>query len=287
MSKMSLAFNEANLAIIGLYDTVYDMYIDLQAIYNSAIAQLDTSTLSFPDKADDACRSQVRQVLDVFLSSYTSFFSRDYEKLHINAYGLNGFSMLEVKHGARALQVTVSNITFHSFLEELLMVVVRTIAQRRNRQHPGSEMDLIFEEVNEYIDTLVAQYRKRIPVTPANRTINEDNQLFVYSQFSLISCNQKKHTIVSDTFCAEKLDSSGFYNLPIHRCTICGRKFVGKYTLDYYQREFGKIHATQQKDWTTDCPSAFAALCPESHRVPNKNSFRPISRIAGMPEMTR
>lgn len=264
MSKTTLAFNEANLAIMGLYDAVYDIYVDIHTIYSSAIEQLDTSTLSFPDKADDACRSQVRQVLESFLSSHTSFFSRDYEKLHINAYGLKGFSMFEAKHGTRALQVIISDITFHSFLEALFMVVVRTIAQRRNRQCPDNEIDSIFGEVNQHINSLAAQYRKRIPVTQANSIYREDNQLFVYSQFSLISCNQKKHTIVSDTFCAEKLNSTGFYHLPIHRCATCGRKFVGKYTLDFYQKEFGKIRVAAQKDLTTDNPSAFEGLKAES-----------------------
>lgn len=264
MIKTALALNEANLAIMGLYDTVYDMYTNLQEIYDSAIENLDTSTMSFSDKADEACRSQVRQVLESFLSSHTSFFSRDYERLHINTYGLKSFSMLETTRGARALQVTVRGITFHSFLEELYMVVVRIIAQRRNRQYPGNEIDVVFKEVNQYIDSLAAQYRKRIPVTPANRTVSEDNHLFVYSQFSLISCNQKKHTIVSDTFCAEKLDGSGFYGLPIHRCVTCGRKFVGKYTLDFYQREFGEIRVSMHKDLTTNNPSAFECLKPES-----------------------
>ena len=264
MSKRSLAFNEANLAIMGLYDTVYNMYIDLQAIYNSAIKQLDTSTLSFPSKADDACRSQVRQVLEGFLSSHTSFFSRDYDKLHINAYGLNGFSILDVRHGNQPLQITVRFITFHSFLEELFGIVVRVLALRRNRQNPYVEFDSIYEEVNLHIDSLAAQYRKRIVATPANKKVSEDNYLFVYSQFSLLSCNQKKHTIVSDTFCAEKLDGTGFYNLPIHRCATCGRKFIGKYTLDFYQKEFGKIRAAVQKDQTTDNPSAFEGLKTES-----------------------
>lgn len=165
MSKISLAFNEANLAVMGLYDTVYDMYVDLQTIYHSAIEQLDNSSISLPDKTEDMCRSQVRQVLEGFLSSHSSFFSRDYEKLHINTYGLRGFSMLEVKHGARALQIIIRDITFHSFLEKLLMIVVRIIAQRKNRQHPENEIDLVLGEVNEYIDALAAQYRKRIPVT--------------------------------------------------------------------------------------------------------------------------
>lgn len=264
MRKISLAFNEANLAVMGLYEMVYDMYVDLQTIYHSAIERLDKSSISLPDKADDMCRSQVRQILGGFLSSYTSFFSRDYEKLHINTYGLRGFSMLEVKHKAGTLQIIIRDITFHSFLESLLMMVVRIIAQRRNRQHPENEIDLVLGEVNEHIASLAAQYRKRIPVPPDNEIVRENNQLFVYSQFSLISCNQKKHTIIFDTFHAEKLDSTGFYHLPIHRCTTCGRIFVGKYTLDFYQREFGKIYVALQNDQTTDYPTAFANLCPES-----------------------
>lgn len=264
MSKATLAFNEANLAVMGMYDTVYGMYVDLLTIYNSAIEQLDTSTLSFPDKADNVCRSQVRQALDSFLSHHTSFFSRDYEKLHINAYGLKGFSMFETKPGASGLQVTVRDITFHSFLEELFMVVVRVIAQRRNRQYPGSEIDVVFEEMNQHIVSLAAQYRKRIPVTQTNGAISIDHQLFVYSQFAIISCNHKKHTIVSDTLYVEKLDGTGFYILPIHRCTTCGRKFVGKYTLDYYQREYGKIRVNAQKDCDADHPTGFTSLRLES-----------------------
>lgn len=264
MRKISLAFNEANLAVMGLYETVYDMYVNLQTIYHSAIEHLDKSSILLPDQADDMCRNQVRQILEGFLSSHTSFFSRDYDKLHINTYGLRDFSMLEVKHGARALQIMIRDITFHSFLEALLMIVVRIIAQRKNRQHPENEIDLVLVEVNEHIVSLAAQYRKRIPIPPDNEIVRKDNQLFVYSQFSLISCNQKKHTIVSDTFCAEKLDSTGFYHLPIHRCTTCHRKFVGKYTLDFYQREFGKFYVAVQNDRTADYPSAFTGLHSES-----------------------
>ena len=264
MSKTSLSFNEANLAIMGLYDTVYDMYTNLRTIYGTAIEQFDSTHLPFPRKADDACRSQVRRVLDAFLSHHTSFFSRDYDKLHINAYGLNDFSMLDVQHGKKPLHITVRFITFHSFLDELFCIIIRIIAQRRNRQYPEREIDVVFEEVNQHIDSLATQYRKRILVTPSNRMVCEDNHLFVYSQFSLISCNQKKHTIVSDTFCAEKIDGSGFYNLPVHRCTSCGRKFIGKYTLDFYQREYGKIYVAVQKDCDTDQPSAFTGLHPET-----------------------
>ena len=264
MNKTILAFNEANLAIMGLYDAVYDMYVDLHTIYSSAIEQLDTTKISFPRMADDACKSQVRRVLDAFLSHHTSFFSRDYNKLHINAYGLNGFSMLDVRHGNQPLQITVRFITFHSFLEELFAIVVRVLALRRNRQNPYVELDSVYEEVNQHIDSLAAQYRKRIAAAPANKKVSEDTHLFVYVQFSLISCNQKKHTVVSDMFCAEKLNGTGFYNLPIHRCATCGRKFVGKYTLDFYQKEFGKIRVAVQKDLTTDNPSAFEGLRAES-----------------------
>lgn len=264
MGKNTLAFNEANIAVMGLYDVVYDMYVALRATYNSAIENIDTSTLSFSDKADVACKKQVRQVLDSFLSSHTSFFSRDYEKLHINAFGLQGFSMLEVKHGEKDLQVTVSGITFHAFLDKLLMVVVRVMAQRRNRQHPGHEIDVVLEEVNQHIESLAAQCRKRIFVEQPACTISDDNSLFVFSQFSLTSCNQNHHAVVADSYCAKKLDGSGFYNLPIHRCTTCGRKFVGKYTLEFYQKEFGKIHVALQKDCDTNHPNVFADFRMES-----------------------
>lgn len=264
MSKLLCAFNESNLAVMGLYDTVYDMYIELKHIYNSTIKQLDTTKPSFPEKVDDMCRNQVRQVIESFLSSHTSFFSNDYVELHINAYGLKGFSMLETKHGANPLQVIVSYITFRSFLDKFLMVVVRIIAQRRNRQAPYKAIDIVFEEVNQYIDSLAAQYRKRIPMSSVNQASSENNHLFVYSQFSQISCNQKKHHIVPDAFCAEKCDGSGFYSIPIHCCETCGRKFVGKYTLDYYQKEFGPICIVAQKDSTTDSPNAFPCLNQES-----------------------
>ena len=197
MGKNTLAFNEANIAVMGLYDVVYDMYVALRATYNSTIENIDTSTLSFSDKADVACKKQVRQVLDSFLSSHTSFFSRDYEKLHINAFGLQGFSMLEVKHGEKVLQVTVSDITFHAFLDKLLMVVVRVIAQRRNRQQPGRELDVVLEEVNQHIESLAAQYRKRIFVEQPACTIS-------FSLNSLLLHATKTITLLSQTHIVRK-----------------------------------------------------------------------------------
>lgn len=264
MRRTPIAFTEGNLAVMGLYDVVYDLYSMLRAIYSASIEQQDASKTLWSQNVDVACRAQVRQVLDDFLSRHTSFFSGDYKKLHINGYGLNGFSLLNSKHGERPLHIIISFITFRSFLEELFMVVVRVIAQRRNRENPSNAVDGVFEDVNQYIDSLTTQYRKRIAVTSTNKKVSEDNHLFIYSQFSLISCNQKKHTIVPDKFCAEKLDGTGFYNLPIHRCGTCGRKFVGKYTLGFYQKEFGKIRVAVQKDLITDSPSSFEDLKTES-----------------------
>ena len=167
--------------------------------------------------------------------------------------------MLDTKH-EKPLQITITYISFRAFLEELLIVIVRILAQRQNRQDPFKALKRVYEEVNDHIQALVVQYRDRISVNTVPEGCNENPYLYAYSHFSLISCNQNNHTIVPDMYCAEKLDGSGFYRLPIHRCSTCGRKFIGKYTLDYYQKQFGRIYVIAKKELVTGATGAFESL---------------------------
>ena len=263
MSKIPSAFNESNLAIMGLYDVVYEVYTNLKSIYCSVIDQLDITKTAFFFKIDDMCRSRVRKILESFVSGYTGIFTDEYERIHINSFGLNRFSMLNSKQ-VTPWQSSIVIITFHTFLKKLLDVVVRIIAQRRNRQYPGNEEDRVREDVNGHIQSIVSQYQNRIFIDVDQREICDDSNLYVYSQFSLVSCNQKNHTVVSDMYCAEKLDGSGFYRLPIHRCATCGRKFVGKYTLDYYQEQFGNIYVIVRKDLAADAFGSYEGLNSET-----------------------
>lgn len=264
MNQRTNSFNEGNLAIMGLYDTVLSLYIDLKLIYQSTFEQFNGVSLSTLQNIDEACRAHVRKRLERFLSSYTAFFTNEYEKLHINRFGLHLFSMLDVKRSTQPFHVDINIITFHLFLERLLIIIVRIISQRKNRSSPAYEFERVYQDVNNHITTLLNQYRKHILTPLTTKSNNEDNQLFLYSQFAFISCNQKKHKIVTDIHCAEKLDGSGYYNLPIHRCLTCGRKFVGKYTLYHYEKEFGKIHVETRKDLYNNNQLGFNNLKRES-----------------------
>lgn len=263
MSKKTSAFNEANLAIMGIYDVVYEVYTNLKTVYGSTIDQLDKSKTIFPDKIDDMCRGHVRKILESFVSNNTGFFTKDYERIHTNAFGLKGFSLLDSKH-EKPLQITITYISFRTFLEELLIVIVRILAQRQNRQDPFKALERVYMEVNNHIQALIVQYRERISVNTEPEGYKENPYLYVYSQFSLISCNQNNHTIVPDMYCAEKLDGSGFYRLPIHRCKTCGRKFVGKYTLNYYQKQYGNIYIIAQNEPVTVASGSYKGFDSET-----------------------
>ncbi len=244
-------FSESNLFIMGLHDTVHQLYNSLVDLYDGVASRTSKETLSFIGKVDACCEAEAVRLIDRFISSYTHFFIPDEARLHIIGTSLRTFSMLQTKKGKKPLQIEVSIISYKTFLEKLFDLIVCVVLRRRWEDKPRLSYEIVEAEILERMNGILSQYRKNMLLEQADDFTVSSGELFVYANFSSLSCNLKHHKVIPEQYIAKRASGSGYVVLSVHRCETCGRIFIGKYTLSLYESEFGKLDVLirQDNDW--------------------------------------
>ena len=262
--KRKNALNENTLAIVGLYDETYALYCELDEIYQSAYRDFhelnSNGKILWPNNWDRISRPLIRKALDKFLVKNTFLFTQEFEKIHPTAPALNCFSMLDTKI-TKPLTISVKIISFSSFLSEMEMFVFRILFNRKRHTLPKIDGERVFKELEQHIIAVSEQYRYMVRELPESMKDIIESELTVFESLSLISCNQQHHTVEPTKYYAELLDGTGYIALPAHRCQICERLFIGRKTLDIYQKAFGrlfvKLRDEQNRSMETTAMSKF------------------------------
>lgn len=241
-------FSKSNLFIMGLHDTVYQLYNALVDLYDGAATQTSKETLSFTEKVDECCEKEAIRLIDRFISRYTHFFISDKAPLQIVGTGLKPFSMLQERKGQKSLQIEITIVSYTIFLEKLFDLIVRMVLHRRREDKPRLTYEVVEGEILERMNHIISQYRKRMLVEHADDFTVDGGELFVYANFSSLSCNLSHHKVIPAEYIAKRVSGSGYVVLSVHRCETCGRIFIGKYTLSLYESEFGKLDILLRQD---------------------------------------
>lgn len=247
MSRQYCAINESNLAVMGIYDDVYNMYKNIHSRYSSMLNHAPL-TFSYVCREEKKCIKYAKTDINDFLSRHTAFFTDKYPKLHVDIHDMGSFRFLQSSWKDLTVSYSLSN--FHTFLSLLFNVINRCISRYNYEQHPASADDST-TSLAQYIDRLANQFRKmRVSASisdTADAPVDTDD-IYVFSSLSLISCNQKNHVVQPREFIAHKINGTGCIELPIHQCTTCGKRFIGKQTLLVYQKEFGRFFISSKTD---------------------------------------
>ena len=245
--KNRCSLNSANLAIIGALDDFYDVYIQIQNIYNNQRDMFTTNhgekrTL-WPDTWDNMCKKDVRAVCEPLMNRYLPVFVDGHSRIFANAHGFAAFSFLRIKSNDRTthpIHVKIQMISFEEFLAEFQFAVTRIIHRRIIRDLPKYDFERLFEEVNNHIVSY-AQEKNLVQICPAENLEQTNEVLYIYENLQSIACSKYGHNIEVSTFVADFAMGSGKIVLPVHFCVQCKKYFIGRITLSLFENTYGKL----------------------------------------------
>lgn len=256
---------------MGLYGRIEVLFGKLGDIYGNAMTELGISPdwLDNGDKdisdLDAHCRVRCKQIIGDFFRRFTHFFISDNDAISIDSTDLRLFSMVTQKMNKEHSRYILCKITPNEFVESLERILVFNVLDRRSKSRSNISTETVSAEINEYMERLSDQYRKRILTYTYDDTSTESNELLVYSNFAILSCNLKKHHLMVDQYLAKRFDNAAeSVSMNIHRCMTCGRKFIGKYTLSFYEEEFGRLDIRCLPDVRLDGAGTFDSLSSET-----------------------
>lgn len=162
--------------------------------------------------------------------------------MHPNVTSLSTFSMLSIKKGSKALSLSISLLSFPAFLVELEFLVLRILHTRKTYTLPKISLEMVYTELDHHIKAVTEQCKKDRLAPREYSGDTDENILIIYKLLTLISCNQNNHTVVPTKYFADLLDGTGRVALPVHHCETCGKYFIGRKTLDIYQKIYGRFY---------------------------------------------
>lgn len=234
--------NSKDLLRLGVLEETVDLYYNLidvfHCAYDSALDIYGEKNL-FEDKIKALAVKRCRQLLDVYLKTYTFIFTEEFEILRTNASCMKCFSMLSAQ--TRKLSVIYRLITFDEFLVELTQLVFRIVDNRIRYEKPKIPVEAVIEHIQSAINNNIVNSDKiRTRHTPKGMTCNEAS-LVVFRNLSNICCRAEKHTIVPMLQRVEFLDKDGAIMIPVHCCLTCGKVFVGYETIKVLEQGWGRF----------------------------------------------
>ena len=245
-----------NLAILGVYDEFIDLYDRVVEIYDRELTNhhLDgIVTLEQCILVKRNTEERVRCALDHVRMSIGRIYTDDYQNLRMNRQVVKLFNLIETKEQKprKAIPVyTWRYKTFDKFVEDITTCIIACVYYN-NLPHKGKRIDLedlnncfpqIEKTVFEYINNLLVERNKTIIKTYNKHSGIEIQKatLWVFSNLHTISCNRKSHHVIPSTRNVNLTNNNAVVYLPVHKCTSCGKTFIGFETLKIYERLYGK-----------------------------------------------
>lgn len=252
--KIDWALNPSNIASIGAIDEFYDLYFQIQEIYEKQKNMyLKNHQYLLPFDWDRITRKDVRKACEPIMNKYLLLFTNEYSKIFANAHGFEQFHFLNWKvidknnQQGQLGKIVVSFKSFRDFLVEFQYAVTRIIHKWKSSTLPNLSFQNVSMEVNNHILTYVSQNTK-VEITPiGNFSSVSSDVLYVFENLSSTVCYVNKHPIVAGSFTASLAASPGQITFPVHFCSQCGRYFIGEKTLQVFEKKYGKILAVKKK----------------------------------------
>lgn len=235
-----IALNQENLAYIGALDDFYDLYCSISDSYDNEVKQYtdENGRSPAPWTIDDRMRTRVRKLCRPILEQYSYLFVDPPRLVRANAFGFQQFRMYY--HDARASTPgTFKKNTFRRFLIELYWSIVYALFRREKELNPNCTINIVSINVNGHIKSEIQKRMHRIQEENINSPITEA-PLYVFERLSSTSCYRYNHPVEPDVFIGNKVSDGEKNALPVHRCNVCNKYFIGNITLRLYEKKFGK-----------------------------------------------
>lgn len=262
------ALTPVNLAAIGAVDDFYDLYVSIKEIYTAQWEQFietngESKTL-FWDQWNKLCKKEVRRACEPVMNRYLHIFADGYTKIFANAYGFQVFDFLNIKRQkGRSLTFDMYFVSFADFLVQLQIAVTRIIHNWKLQDQPKYAFERIQEEINNHILAYV-QNNTAVKMLPDEETAQVTQEvLYIYENLSSTNCYINKHPVNEDCFVADFAVGSGKIVLPVHYCQKCKKHFIGRTTLELFEKNYGKLLI--QRKQLDETENLFASFNMESY----------------------
>lgn len=252
--KYNWALTPSGVADIGAIDDFYYLYVAIQEIYinqkEQFIETYDNRRCLWPDTWNQLCIKQVRKACEPIMNRYLPIFATGYDRIFANAYGFAQFSFLNWKTYSKADQmgrIEVRFISFAEFLVELQFSVTRIIHSWKTKTQPKYAFDRLQNEINDHIASYIREHGQIRVLLETERKAATEAVLYIYEQLSGTSCSRNKHPVIATTFISDFALTAGKLALPVHFCEKCNKYFIGRITLDQFEKNYGKLLVEKRK----------------------------------------
>lgn len=244
---------EKALALIGIYDEFSDLYFSIASVFENSFNELKNRShrgIVSLSQIEKYSRTRIRTLLNEFLIKHTYLFTKDYEELHPNSMAMNSLRLIQVKQiGASSLEYQM--VPFNAFVNQFEEFVLNVIFQRKSYNDVAINYDSVKRELLDHVNSIVNSCMDKIKVKESSKQIDVQ-ELIVFKNLSVISCNKNQHIVNSDVIIIPLLNSDEFVRLPVHKCDTCGKIFIGNETLRIYEKIFGKMIVSVRKDFSSE-----------------------------------
>ena len=246
IDRKEKALTKENLAYLGALDDFYELYERYWDLYEAASEEYKTEKGCDPAPwtIEGRIKPQFRKLVEPVFQQYSYLFIDPPRKVHASAAGFKTFSMF---HHDPKIILSFKRDTFSQFLDSIQEAIVRALLNRYITGIKNCKPPDIDSEVNEHLWN-----KKEDAMAVASFTADEplfitDDPVYVFERLSSIICYRDGHEIEHRPVIVEKIDGSGYVFLPTHYCKQCKRHFIGRITLNLFDKMHGKIFVKRVK----------------------------------------
>lgn len=249
LNRKKARFSSTLLAYIGALDDFYDLFCQVQFIYDSLIQEKNIERdkkgrilFSDSDALNRAAKSKVKKLLRPVIFQYSYLFVDPPQKIALNSTCLNNFYMFTPLKNNRWIYKPIDCDTFLSELMYAMCTVIKNKepaeTNRSWKEICNSLNDHFCDHVEKELNALQNEFKEDTPTFLP---------IYVFDRLYSTRCYRAGHSVNRTAYIARRKDDLGVLRLPAHYCEQCDRFFIGRQTLNLYEKDFGKLAVKKKR----------------------------------------
>lgn len=241
------------LAKIGAIDDFFDLYTDIQKIYDTIKKTHTDPQTKFnclmPDDWDKEANELVCQTAQPVLQKNIAVFTDENINFSATTFGFQTFTFL-ITHSSssdpssRRLVMQTRYLSFPDFLVQIQLAVAQILWHINTKITMNDTLTKIDRHIENYVQEH-SQVRRFQVYNPQVTT--PCSVLYIYKNLSSTGCRLQHHAVVARTCVIDLVSGDGKISIPVHYCKDCSKYFIGQTTLALFEKNYGKLLVRKQK----------------------------------------
>lgn len=249
LNRRKARFSSKLLAYIGALDDFYDLFCQVQFVYDSLIQEKniekdEKGRISSYDHyaIKREARPKVKKLLRPVIIQYSYLFVDPPQIIGLNSTCLIDFYMyIHMKNN----NLISKPIDCDTFLLELMSAMC-TVIKNKEPAETNRSWKEIWNSLNDHFCDHVEK-----ELNALQNEFKEDTPTFlpiyVFDRLYSTRCYRAGHAVNRTAYIARRKDDLGVLRLPAHYCEQCDKYFIGRQTLNLYEKDFGKLAVKKKR----------------------------------------